>query len=89
MLKRSYVRACNILLCIILIIVLAMLFLEQYTEIEIILACVIVVLFLCVTIIRCVFLRCLHCGKTVAPLRLSKGETVYCQKCGNPFEFEE
>ncbi len=89
MLKRSYARACIVLLVINLIIVLAMLFLKQYPVLEIVLACTVVVLFGCVTIIRCVFLRCLHCGKTTAPLRLPKGETVYCPKCGKPFEYDK
>lgn len=89
MLKRSYVRTCIALICIILIILLTMVFLEQYPVIEFILTCVAVVLFLCVTIIRCAFLRCLHCGKTLAPLRLLKGETVYCPKCGKPFVYDK
>ncbi len=89
MLKKSYIRACIVLLCIILIILLSMVFLEQYPVIEIILACVVVVLFLCVTVIQWVFLPCLNCGKTVAPLRLLKGKTVYCPKCGKPFEFDK
>ena len=89
MLKRSYARVCIVLLVINLIIVLAMLFLEQYPVLEIVLACTVVVLFGCVTIIHCVFLRCLHCGKTTAPLRLPKGKTVYCPKCGKPFEYDK
>ncbi len=89
MLRRSYIRTCNVLICIILIILLTMAFLEQYPVLEIILACVVVVLFLSVTIIRCAFLRCLHCGKTVAPLQFLKGQTVYCPKCGKPFEFDK
>lgn len=88
MLKRSYARACIVLLGINLLIVLAMLFLEQYPVLEIVLACIAVILFFCVTFIHCAFLRCLNCRKYVAPLRWSSNEIIYCPKCGKPFEYD-
>ena len=89
MIKRVHARICIVLIALCLTsLVLVTVFSTSYPLCAIIFACTGLLFFIASIVVRIILLRCPACGKTATRPRWTKSETLYCPKCGKPFEYD-
>ena len=89
MLKRSYARAFILMNRISLAVFLvAYYYLRDDFDKKIFCLYIMLAWSVVMILFRCIFLRCPHCKKVVAPLQWSGNGTKYCKNCGKPLEYD-